>query len=207
MNFRKIFYESLPVEERDEYQDWLRKQKNIASMGPKLGLINRKLEKCIKIFFNDFLGLPTSIYSVKNGRIYYFGGLEYNALFEYPKLGGIGETYIENVDLLESQVNKVISKYLKAFSNCCEEASFETVEGDAAFRFKLNFKGVNRVNAGPLVGKLKKAGFEVLYLRERKSLTIYFDKGFIDVKKFNELFGNQSGAGSIFEFFKELENN
>jgi hypothetical protein len=204
MNFRKIFYESLPVEERDDYQDWLRKQKDIAAVGPKLGLINRKLEKCIKIFFNDFLGLPLEPYYAQNGRIYF----EDNRLFEYPKLGGIGETYIENVDLIESQANKVISDYQKAFSNCCDEASFETVEGDAAFRFKLNFKGVDRVSAGPLVGKLKKAGFEVLYLRNNyKSLTIYFEEGFDDVKKFNELFGNQSGAGSLFEFFKELENN
>lgn len=203
MNFRKIFYESLPVEERDDYQDWLRKQKNIEDAGPKMRIINKKLEKCIKVFFYDFLGLPTEPYFVKDGKIYYFG-LGDKVLFEYPKLGGIGETYIENVDLLENQVNNVISKYLKKLPNCCEEAYFETVEGDAAFRFKLNFRGVNRVNAGPLVGKLKKAGFEVIY--NHKSMTIRFE-GFNDVEKFNELFVSQDGAKSLFEFFKELENN
>lgn len=202
MNFRKIFYESLPVEERDDYQDWLKKQKNIAAIGPKLGIINKKLEKCIKVFFYDFLGLPLKSYHAENGRIYF----EDNRLFEYPKLGGIREVYIENRDLIESQANKVISDYLKKFPNCCEEASFELLEGlISSFRFELNFKGINRVNAGPLVGKLKKAGFEVFY--NHKSMTITFEEGFDDVKKFNELFANQDGAGSLFEFFKELENN
>lgn len=207
MNFRKIFYESLPVEERDDYQDWLRKQKNIADAGPKMGLINKKLEKCIKVFFEDFLGLQTGAYFVKDGRIYCFGLDKDKKIFEYPRLGG-SSILIRNRDFIESQANKAISDYLKkAFPNCCEEASFEIMEGQPTFRFSLNFKGVDRVNAGPLVGKLKKAGFEVLYLRNPKSMTIYFEEGFNDVKKFNELFGNQSGAGSIFEFFKELENN
>lgn len=207
MNFRKIFYESLPVEERDDYQDWLRKQKNIADAGPKMRLINKKLEKCIKVFFEDFLGLQTGAYFVKDGRIYCFGLDKDKEIFEYPRLGG-SSILIRNRDFIESQANKAISDYLKkAFPNCCEEASFEIMEGQPTFRFSLNFKGVDRVTAGPLVGKLKKAGFEVLYLRNPKSMTIYFEEGFNDVKKFNELFGNQTGAGSIFEFFKELENN
>lgn len=207
MNFRKIFYESLPVEERDDYQDWLRKQKNIADAGPKMGLINKKLEKCIKVFFEDFLSLQTGAYFVKDGRIYCFGFDKDKEIFEYPRFGG-SSILIRNRDFIESQANEAISDYLKkAFPNCCEEASFEIMKGQTAFRFSLNFKGVDRVNAGPLVGKLKKAGFEVLYLRNPKSMTIYFEEGFNDVKKFNELFGNQSGAGSIFEFFKELENN
>lgn len=206
MNFRKIFYESLPVEERDDYQDWLRKQKNIADAGPKMGLINKKLEKCIKVFFEDFLGLQTEAYFVKDGRIYCFGLDKDKEIFEYPRFGG-SSILIRNRDFIESRANKAISDYLeKAFSNCCEEASFEIMEGQPTFRFSLNFKGVDRVNAGPLVGKLKKAGFNVLYLRNPKSMTIRLE-GFNDVKKFNELFGNQSGAGSIFEFFKELENN
>lgn len=207
MNFRKIFYESLPVEERDDYQDWLRKQKNIADAGPKMGLINKKLEKCIKVFFEDFLGLQAEAYFVKDGRIYCFGLDKDKEIFEYPRFGG-SSILIRNRDFIESRANKAISDYLKkAFPNCCEEASFEIMEGQPAFRFSLNFKGVDRVNAGPLVGKLKKAGFDVLYLRNPKSMTIYFEEGFNDVKKFNELFGNQSGAGSIFEFLKELENN
>lgn len=207
MNFRKIFYESLPVEERDDYQDWLRKQKNIADAGPKMGLINKKLEKCIKVFFEDFLGLQTGAYFVKDGRIYCFGLDKDKEIFEYPRFDG-SSILVRNRDFIENQANKAISDYLeKAFPNCCEEASFENMKGQHTFRFSLNFKGIDRVNAGPLVGKLKKAGFDVLYLRNPKSMTIYFEEGFNDVKKFNELFGNQSGAGSIFEFFKELENN
>lgn len=199
MNFRKIFYESLPVEERDEYQDWLRKQNDIENAGPKMGLINKKLEKCIKIFFYEFLGLPTNSYHVEDGKVYF----EDKKLFEYPKFGG-SSILIENRDLIESKVNEVISDYQRAVRNYCEEASFKILEGQIAFRFRLNLKGINRVNAGPLVGKLKKAGFEVLY--NHKSMTIIFD-GFNDVKKFNELFANHNGIQSLFEFFKKLENN
>lgn len=200
MNFRKIFYESLPVEERDEYQNWLKKQDDIQDMGPIIQLINRKLEKCIKVFFYDFLGLSTKPYQVLNGRVYF----EHSKLFEYPKFGGSSSILIENRDLIENQVNEVISKYQKIFSNCCAEASFKILEGQPAFRFKLNFKGVNRVTAGPLVGKLKKAGFDVYY--NHKLMTIHFES-FNDVKKFNELFVSQDGNESLFEFFKKLENN
>ena len=37
-------------------------------------------------------------------------------------------------------------------------------------------------------------------------MRIYFE-GFDDVEKFNELFKGSNGAGSLFEFFNDLENN
>ena len=199
MNFRKIFLESLPVEERDDYQNWQREHDNMIKMPAKFRLINKKLEKCMKIFFDEFLGLPLGSFHVENGEIY-FGN---NKLLEYPISGGYS-IIVRNKDLIEKQANGVISDYIKEF-NCCEEASFEILKGQPSFRFTLNFKGVDRVSAGPLVGKLKKAGFEVSYLREYKSMRIYFE-GFDDVEKFNELFKG-SGSGSLFKFFKDLENN
>ena len=72
MNFKKIFYESLPVEERDDYMDFLKKEKDIANTPTKERIINNKLKKDIKIFFGEFLGLPEqklSLYSTKDGKI------------------------------------------------------------------------------------------------------------------------------------------
>ena len=200
MNFRKIFLESLPVEERDDYQNWQREHDNMIKMPAKFRLINKKLEKCMKIFFDEFLGLPMKSFHVEDGEIY-FGN---NKLLEYPISGGYS-IIVRNKDLIEKQANGVISDYVKEF-NCCEEASFEILKGQPSFRFTLNFKGVERVSAGPLVGKLKRAGFEVSYLREYKSMRIYFE-GFDDVERFNELFKGAGEADSLFEFFNELENN
>ena len=199
MNFRKIFLESLPVEERDDYQNWQRSQDNLIKMPAKFRLINKKLEKCIKIFFDKFLGMPLESFHVEDGEIY-FGN---NKLLEYPIYGN--SIMVRNKDLIEKQANGVISSYVKEF-NCCEKASFEILEGQPAFRFAFRLKGVNRVSAGPLVGKLKRAGFTVIYNRDSKSMAIYFD-GFDDVEKFNELFAGESDADSLFEFFNELENN
>ena len=198
--FLRKISESLPVGERDDYQNWQHEHDNMIKMPAKFRLINKKLEKCMKIFFDEFLCVPLGSFHVEDGEIY-FGN---NKLLEYPISGGYS-IIVRNKDLIEKQANGVISDYVKTF-NCCEEASFEFLKGQTTFRFTLNFKGVDRVIAGPLVGKLKKAGFEVLYLREYKSMRIYFE-GFDDVEKFNELFKGPNGAGSLFEFFNDLENN
>ena len=197
--FLRKISESLPVGERDDYQNWQREHDNMIKMPAKFRLVNKKLEKCMKIFFDEFLGLPLGSFHVEDGEIY-FGN---NKLLEYPISGGYS-IIVRNKDLIEKQANGVISDFVKKF-NCCEEASFEFLEGQPTFRFTLNFKGVDRIIAGPLVGKLKKAGFEVSYLREYKSMRIYFE-GFDDVEKFNELFKGR-GSGSLFKFFKDLENN
>ena len=197
--FLRKISESLPVGERDEYQNWQREHDNMIKMPAKFRLIDKKLEKRMKIFFDKFLGLPLGLFHVEDGKIY-FGNDE---LLGYP-IGGGYSIVVGNKDLIEKQANGVISDLMKKF-NCCEEASFEFLEGQPTFRFTLNFEGVDRVIAGPLVGKLKKAGFEVSYLREYKSMRIYFE-GFDDVEKFNELFKG-SGTGSLFKFFKNLENN
>lgn len=197
--FLRKISESLPVGERDDYQNWQHEHDNMIKMPAKFRLINKKLEKCMKIFFDEFLGLPLGSFYVENGEIY-FGD---NKLLEYPISGGYS-IIVRNKDLIEKQANGVISYFVKNF-NCCEEASFEFLEGQPTFRFTLNFKGVDRIIAGPLVGKLKKAGFEVSYLREYKSMRIYFE-GFDDVEKFNELFKGR-GSGSLYKFFKDLENN
>ena len=197
--FLRKISESLPVGERDEYQDWQREHDNMVKMPAKFRLINKKLEKCIKIFFDKFLGLPMKSFHVEDGSIYFAN----NKLLEYPIYGN--SIMVRNKDLIEKQANGVISDYIKEF-NCCEEGSFEILKGQPSFRFTLNFKGVDRVSAGPLVGKLKKAGFDVMYLREYKSMKIYF-KGFDDVEKFNGLFAGESDTDSLFEFFNELENN
>ena len=197
--FLRKISESLPVEERDDYQNWQREHDNMIKMPAKFRLIDKKLEKRMKIFFDEFLGLPLGLFHVEDGKIY-FGNDE---LLGYP-IGGGYSIVVGNKDLIEKQANGVISDLMKKF-NCCEEASFEFLEGQPTFRFTLNFEGVDRVIAGPLVGKLKKAGFEVSYLREYKSMRIYFE-GFDDVEKFNELFKG-SGSGSLFKFFKNLENN
>lgn len=197
--FLRKISESLPVGERDDYQNWQREHDNMIKMPAKFRLINKKLEKCMKIFFDEFLGLPLGSFHVENGEIY-FGN---NKLLEYPISGGYS-IIVRNKDLIEKQANGVISDFVKNF-NCCEEAFFEFLEGQPTFRFTLNFKGVDRIIAGPLVGKLKKAGFEVSYLREYKSMRIYFE-GFDDVEKFNELFKGR-GSCSLYKFFKDLENN
>lgn len=80
MNFRKIFLESLPVEERDDYQNWQCEHDNMIKMPAKFRLVNKKLEKCMKIFFDEFLGLPMKSFHVEDGEIY-FGN---NKLLEYP---------------------------------------------------------------------------------------------------------------------------
>lgn len=197
MFFLRKISESLPVGERDDYQNWQREHDNMIKMPAKFRLVNKKLEKCMKIFFDEFLGLPLGSFHVEDGEIY-FGN---NKLLEYPISDGYS-IIVRNKDLIEKQANGVISDFVKNF-NCCEEAFF--VEGQPTFRFTLNFKGVDRIIAGPLVGKLKKAGFEVLYLREYKSMAIYFE-GFDDVEKFNELFKGR-GPCSLYNFFKDLENN
>ena len=198
--FLRKISESLPVEERDDYQNWQRDHDNMVKMPAKFRLINKKLEKCMKIFFDKFLCVPMGSFHVEDGKIY-FGN---NKLLEYPISDGYS-IIVRNKDLIEKQANGVISDYVKTF-NCCEEASFEFLEDQSAFRFAFRLKGVNRVSAGPLVGKLKRAGFQVIYNRDYKSMAIYFE-GFDDVEKFNELFKGPNGAGSLFEFFNDLENN
>ena len=197
--FLRKISESLPVGERDDYQNWQHEHDNMIKMPAKFRLVNKKLEKCMKIFFDEFLGLPLGSFHVEDGEIYF----EDNKILEYPISGGYS-IIVRNKDLIEKQANGVISDLVKRF-NCCEEASFEFLEGQPTVRFTLNFKGVDRVIAGPLVGKLKKAGFEVSYLREYKSMRIYFE-GFDDVEKFNGLF-KESGSGSLFKFLENLENN
>lgn len=202
MNFKKIFNESLPVEERDDYQSWQKEQNLKAQKSTKDRLIDNKLEKDIKIFFDKFLGLPSEklkSYSAYNGHIYYDEKKNSYPLFKYY---GDGIISVENPLLLEGIIDNVIRKLSKELE-CCEEAYSEIPRNQTDFTFTLNLEGVNRVQAGPVVGKLKKAGFSIDYIREEKKLKILF-KGFDDVEKFNELFTSSGEAISLFEFFYDL---
>ena len=201
MNFKKIFYESLPVEERDDYMDFLKKEKDIANTPTKERIINNKLKKDIKIFFGEFLGLPEqklSLYSTKDGKILF----KDIALFEYDE----GYTPVKNSSILESQVNSVLLRKLEDNPEAADKVKFNLLEDQLSkFAFTLNFKGVNRVQAGPLVGKLQKAGFRVDYIREKKSLEIFFE-GFDDVEKFNKIFTLVPGWAAVLGLFIELSD-